>query len=207
MAVSSLSGTTTPKSETTIADWHPELNAYTSDLEAAAARSASFIRDMAAGAEPRWLTFTGVAGCGKTMLGMQIFKEATRLNPGNPINTPVWSTGRGFHDESKRRPECIWLTASRFAQRLRDGEYDLPEYLAPDWLVVLDDLGSSRDKSDFVADALYRLCNIRLGKWTVFTTNFTLAELAERVDQRVVSRLIRDRNAVCQISAGDYAMR
>jgi hypothetical protein len=151
----------------------------------------------------RWLTFTGVAGCGKTMLMSQIFDEVKRLSPHNGPRV----TGGGFYQESSRRPRSVWMEESSFAEKMRGGEYDLPEYLAQDWIVAIDDIGSSRDKTDFLADALYRLCNARLGRWTMFTTNLTLGELASRVDERVASRLIRDGNVVCQIGASDYALR
>lgn len=159
---------------------------------------------MSAKGPPRWLTFTGVAGCGKTMLARQIFAQARSYSPGN---VAIWHAGEGYYREENRRPECVWLEAAVFSSRMKEGEYDLPEYLKPDWIVCLDDLGASRDKSDFIADGIYRFCNARLGRWTLFTTNLTLEELADRIDQRVVSRLIRDQNAVCQIKAGDYAMK
>jgi DNA replication protein DnaC len=136
-------------------------------------------------------------------LARQVFAESQRYNPGN---APIWRTGNGFYDESCRRPRCVWLDAPAFADRLRKGEFDLPEYLAADFLVVVDDLGAARDKTNFIADGLYRLCNSRLGKWTVFTTNLRLNEVAEQIDPRVASRLIRDENVLCRIEAPDYAL-
>lgn len=155
---------------------------------------------MAARATPRWLTLSGVAGCGKTMLATMLFNEAKKHNP---AGDGLWidPTGRGA-----RRPKNVWLDASRFADRMKEGEFDLPEYLVDDWLVVMDDLGASRDKTSFVADATYRFCNARRDKWTIFTTNLTLPEISERIDERVASRLIRDNNALISIRAGDYAM-
>jgi hypothetical protein len=41
----------------------------------------------------------------------------------------------------------------------------------------------------------------------LWTTNLTLAEVSQRLDSRISSRLIRDGNKVVTITAGDYAMR
>lgn len=137
------------------------------------------------------------------MLARQIFAEARRHN--RLGNAPIYL--RDKNDEHDRRPECVWLDMTRFAERLRAGEYDLPEYLARDFIVVLDDLGAARDKTDFLADGLFRLCNARLGKWTVFTTNLTFEQVSNDIDERVASRLVRDANEAVKITAHDYALR
>lgn len=187
-------------------DWHPVIDAYEPSLRAAASHAAQFVRDMAARTAPRWLTFTGVPGCGKTMLARQIFEAARAYNPGE--TQTLWCTGTGLYDESRRRPRRVWLSATEFADRMRSGkEYDLPEYLGADFLVILDDLGATRDTTNFLAEAVYRLCNARLGKWTVFTSNLNATGIATQVDPRVASRLIRDGSVAYRIDAGDYAMR
>lgn len=153
---------------------------------------------------PRWLTLTGCCGCGKTMLAQQIFREAAKNNPGN---APLWIGGTGIYTETNRRPGCVWMAATEFADLMRRGQHDLPEYLGRDYLVAIDDVGAARDTTTFVADALYRLANARLGKWTLFTTNLSLADVARQIDERVASRMIRDGNTVVRIAAPDYAMR
>ncbi len=159
---------------------------------------------MARTAEPYWLTFTGRQGTGKTMLARQIFAAARAHNPGD--REGPWITGTGFYDPRDRRPNRVWLHAHQLADRMRGGEWDLPEYLRADFLVVLDDLGAARDKSEFLADALYRLADQRMHRWTIWTTNLTLAEIHDRLDPRISSRLIRDENAIVSITAEDYAL-
>lgn len=167
---------------------------------------ARFIADMAAGKEAYWLVLSGAAGCGKSMLAEQMLKRAQTHNPGN---VPVWMPKKqnGILDDDDRRPECVWISADRFAKRLLNGEFDLPQYLAADWCVVYDDLGAARDKSTFIADAIYQFSNHRLRKWTIWTTNLTLSEVSAKIDERVASRLIRDENRFVTIKAGDYALR
>jgi DNA replication protein DnaC len=100
------------------------------------------------------------------------------------------------------------MDEAKFARLyLDDKQYDLPEYLAHEWLVLFDDLGAKRDGKDVLADAIMRLANQRLGKWTLWTTNLSLDEIAKRIDARVSSRLIRDENRLVTITAGDYAKR
>lgn len=187
--------------------WHPKfaLGCPVDHSLAEAARLAGqFVADVAAGAPPYWLTFTGVPGCGKTFLARQIFEAAKPYNPGNPS---LRISGSGYFDERRRRPGCVWLTATQFADRLRAKEYDLPEYLAADFIVVLDDLGAARDTTAFIAEAVYRLCNERLGRWTLFTSNLSATAIAEQIDPRVASRLIRDGNKAHRITAPDFALR
>lgn len=192
---------TTPKPASDASNtprWYPTIdidNDPTGTIKAAADHSAALVAEMVAGMPPRWLTIAGKQGNGKTMLARQIFEQAQQINP---ARAGVWYGPR-------RRPGCVWWDEVRFAKAV---EFDswLPEYLAADYLVVLDDLGSAREQWDRVADALFRLANARLGKWTVWTTNLTHAEIAAK-EPRVASRIIRDGNRAVRINADDYALR
>lgn len=161
---------------------------------------------MAAGAAPYWLTFTGPTGTGKTFIARQTYLEARKYNLAATAN---WPQQLGVYDERKRRPDCRWIDAAAFARLyLDDKQYDLPEYLAHEWLVGFDDLGSETGNpkaAESLAAAYYRMANQRLGKWTIWTTNFTLDEVKDRIDVRVSSRLIRDNNRLATIVAPDYA--
>ncbi len=55
----------------------------------------------------------------------------------------------------------------------------MPEYIAHEWLVCYDDLGSKRDAKELLGEALFRLSNQRLGKWTLWSTNFTIDEIKD----------------------------
>jgi DNA replication protein DnaC len=135
------------------------------------------------------------------MFARQILAASKRHNPGG---RGLWVGGYG--QNPRPRPQVVWIDATEFADRLRSGEFSLPESFTDDWLVVFDDLGAVRDKSDFVADAIFRFCNSRHGKWTVFTTNLNITEIGSAIDDRVASRLIRDSNRFYRIEARDYAI-
>lgn len=197
---------TTAESSKSCSGWRPTLDEWHPSLVKAADACARMIADMERYVEPYWLTLTGLPGSGKTMLAGQTYQFAARnCNPGR---VSLWVTGHGIYDESQRRPNCVWLTAPIFKDRMMGGEYDLPEYLRSDYLVVIDDLGAQRDTAaGALADGLYRLADQRAHRWMIWTTNLTLAEIASRLDARISSRLIRDSNRMVNITAGDYANR
>lgn len=187
------------------------LDAYEPSLTAAADACAKYVADMEAGAEPYWLTLTGINGCGKTLLLRQVFEQAKRINPGNPANNPIWppdwiawQTGSAF---PRSRPYCLYFDERTIARRMRAGEYDLPQSLRDDYFVVLDELGVERDPTNFIANAVAAFCENRIRGWTAIGTNFTIKEIAERVDARASSRLIRDNNVLVTIRANDFALR
>jgi len=139
------------------------------------------------------------------MLARQIFEAAAAFNPGELQS--VWVAGTGCRDTRDRRPRRVFIEATEFAERIRGGrEFDLPDYLRHDYLVVFDDLGAVRDPSGFLAEAIYRLASARLVRWTVWTTNLSAEAVANQIDPRVASRLLRDENVAHRITAGDYAL-
>lgn len=158
---------------------------------------------MEMGVSPYWLTFLGPPGVGKTELARQILAQSKLNNPGRHS---LWVAGSGIRVEENRRPNCEWFTQSSFGDRMRGGEFDLPEYLRPDHFVAMDDLGAARDKTDFVADGLFRLADVRSHRWMVWTSNLSLPDISQRLDARISSRLIRDDNRLVTISATDYAL-
>jgi len=205
--------TTTPRSEATtspeLSGWKPTFNAYEESLRDASEMARKLVEDMERGVDPYWLTLSGTAGCGKTLLARQIFEQAKRINPGNPANNPIWPPDwqtNGEHRYAGRRPYCLYFDERDLAARMRAGEYDLVNELRDDYLVVIDELGVTRDPSNFVASCIAELGQKRLGRWTIWATNFTMSEIAQRIDERIASRLVRDGNVLVQIKAGDYAL-
>lgn len=190
--------------------WRPQFDDYESSLKLAATACACFVADMEAGNEPYWLTLQGTFGCGKTMLLRQVFAQAKRINPGNPANNPIWPPDWDDNEQhcyTGRRPYALIYDEGGLASRMRAGEYNLPRELRDDYFVALDEIGVTRDPTNFISEAVSTFCDVRLRGWTMLATNLSLQEIAERMDARISSRMLRDQNKVVCITAGDYALR
>jgi len=143
--------------------------------------------------QPYWISFLGTSGTGKTHLAKMLYRHFMgcsrfNLDYDKEHNRIVGNTGQF----------CDWR---RLTADLRSGDYELIDDLTSDWFVVLDDVGSSYDPNGFVASALDQVLNGRLRKWTVITCNYGLSEIAERMDIRIASRMIRDGSVV--VECGD----
>jgi len=168
------------------------------------------VADMEAGNEPYWLTLQGVNGCGKTYLLGQVYEQAKRINPGNPLNNPIWppdweTSQRKVYEGG--RPATHRMEEQVFSSYLRTGRYNFVNELRDDFFLAFDEVGATRDPTNFIAEGVGTLCDNRLGKWTMFCTNLTLGEIAERMDARISSRMLRNENKFIAITAGDYALK
>jgi DNA replication protein DnaC len=156
-----------------------------------------FVRDMATGAAPRWLSLLGLSGTGKTHLARSI----TRFYKANASAYIDPQTGAHL---SRRGGFIGWR---KIVDHLRDGDYGIIDALCNDWFVALDDIGAER-ASDFSVSKLDQIIDARLGKWTVITCNFTREQIAEHMDVRIASRLGRGENVIVDdINVPDYSTR
>jgi DNA replication protein DnaC len=156
-----------------------------------------FIRDMAIGTAPRWLSFLGRSGAGKTHLARSItrfFKSEAAIYV-EPVTGAHLGRRGGF------------IGWRKVIDRLRDGDYGIIDAVCNDWFVALDDIGAER-ASDFSVSKLDQVIDARLGKWTVITCNFSREEIAEHLDVRIASRLGRGNNVIVDgICVRDYSTR
>ena len=94
-----------------------------------------------------------------------------------------------------------------FIQKLRAGDAFEKRQEMKRWPVLfIDDIGAERDPSGFAAEELNTLLGCRIDRWTLITSNKD-ADGIKAIDGRIASRLIRDRNKVVCIKAGDYALK
>lgn len=117
----------------------------------------------------------GSVGTGKTHIAYAIAKE--------------------MYEE--RRVQVKFWNSAELMNRIREsygnryeGDY-VDEILAFKGLLVIDDVGSER-LTDWVAEQFYLIVNKKYNDMlpVIFTSNFNVGELAERVGERVASRLV-----------------
>lgn len=132
-----------------------------------------------------WLSLVGSSGTGKTMLARMIT--------------------RAFHkhfehlkDEHRGRTQDRFLRHGGFlswpmcVERMLDGDFGFVRQASEDWFLVLDDVGSESEKlRDLSVSKLFTILNARQDKFTILTCNYGLSEIAERMDVRIASRLLR----------------
>jgi DNA replication protein DnaC len=156
-----------------------------------------FICDMALGTAPRWLSFLGRSGTGKTHLARGI--------------TRFFKAEAAIYIESGTEAHLIrrggFIGWRKVVDHLRDGDYGIMDAVCNDWFVALDDIGAER-ASDFSVSKLDQVVDARLGKWTVITCNSSREEIAEHMDVRIASRLGRGKNVMVDgIYVRDYSTR
>lgn len=168
-------------------------------LENAKDAAARFVNDAAlwldGKAKPRWVSFVGRSGTGKTHLAKEIYRY-------------VWRNLGGENDRQKLFfLDFRFAPADELAQQWRERKSAyLPEYeRAP--LLVVDDMGTVADKSGFVTDAMYTLLSRRIGKWTVITSNLTYSAISEQFDERLADRMIRGKNEVASLDCPSWSRR
>lgn len=155
----------------------------------------TFLMELHRGGEPRWLSFVGTSGTGKTFICQLIrqsappgmFRHPTFKRAGYKVDWP--ETIRKLRMESTRDGACADLD-----EAIQEG------------LLLIDDIGASKD-SEFAASELCRLINRRMNRWTLITSNRNLESIAELIDTRISSRMIRDRNVCVEVNTIDYALR
>lgn len=154
---------------------------------------------MKAGAPPHWLCLLGPSGAGKTHLA----KCITRFWRGKA----GWWTLRGRAGDVPQLKESRFVSWRAFIDRQKAGEFSEIQTIIRLPFVVLDDLGAEHDPNGFAKSRLDRVADERLGKWTVFTSNLLLNQIAKEIDPRVSSRMIRGANVVIEVATTDYNIR
>lgn len=161
-------------------------------LEKMKAAALAMLQAMSVGTNARWLTFAGASGTGKTLLSELIHGEARTMHHLRTHKTLLDGVAMAF-----------W---PGLLSRLRNGEHQLVRDLCDANFVLLDEVAIEHDPSGFARDKLCEILSMRVGKWTVITSNLTLTQLGE-IDTRISSRMVRGGSVVIACNTVDFADR
>lgn len=116
--------------------------------------------------------------------------------------------------------QCYWASWPKLVQEMKAGDFSACEQLCEmeekpngtkgptNWFEVIDDIGQLEDTAKgYLLGALSRIADARRKQWTVWTSNLSLQEIAERLDERISSRMIRDGNVVVENHCIDWNLR
>lgn len=137
--------------------------------------------------KPYWLYLYGGSGCGKSHLQAIAHYTLRRA---------------GFRAVYKKWPLLI-------EDLLNDDSLIYRIIRTP--VLILDDIGAeyigSEKKAQLVASKLYLICEERMGRWTLFSSNLSPKHVAENLDIRIASRLHRGQNVIVDMSdVPDYSL-
>lgn len=148
------------------------------------------------------LTFCGLSDTGKTMLSKAILTEL-RLNAWGDCEAikPTIIKNHLTHFSA------VLLDWRKVSDGFKDGKWGYVDVMEEPELLVLDDVGADYDPRKISTSKLDQVLRTRIGKWTVLTCNMSLEQIADQLDARIASWLIRDGNTVVEIETTPFHLR
>lgn len=172
--------------------------------------------DIALGNNPYWLSLLGHSGTGKTLLSKCcmtfLFDHGERLYHKHYRHRADPESKDYLTLYSYAQEGTIFVKWSALLDKARSGDYSVLDRATADWVKIVDDIGAESVGKDglptpFAISTLSKLCDFRVGKWTIFTSNFSRSQLAERFDTRIASRMMRDGNVIVESQIRDFNLR
>lgn len=160
-------------------------------LEALLSTVARYLLRFKYGKAPCWLTLMGKVGVGKTHCATKAFNHIAKRSD--------WSSCSCFE-----RP-IYW---PEMVESLRSGEASDIMFDLKRWpVVMLDDVFAERDSTGFATDKLNTILSMRVGKWTILTSNLSLQHMA-KTEPRIADRIIRENgNCFIDVDTISYGLR
>jgi DNA replication protein DnaC len=167
-------------------------------LEAVLKAAKRFASAIQLKADPHWLCLFGKSGTGKTHLAKQLLAFWRRCGG--------WRNIEGKAGTIQSLGNSRLVSFPKFIERQKGGSYGEIDDIREFPFVVIDDLGAEHDPSGFAKSRAFDIAEGRLGKWTVFTSNLTLKQLAEH-DARIASRMLRGGSVRIELTCTDFNLR
>lgn len=146
-----------------------------------------------------WFCLLGSSGAGKTHLAKAIHRFWKR--------TAGWWILQGRAGEVQQLKDSKFISWRSFMDSQREGNFSEIETIVRLPFAIIDDFGAEHDPNGFAKSRLDRIADERLGKWTVFTSNLSLEQIANKIDPRISSRMLRGSSVVIQVDAPDFNIR
>jgi len=158
-----------------------------------------FCQAMRDGKDARGLSLLGTTGTGKSHLAKRVAKYWADIASWQKIPAK-----EGFVEFSRPGRFFSWRT---ICKKLSNGAFDIIDAVVELDFAVLDDIGTEHDPNGFKRKVLDQILDAREGKWTVITSNLTLEQIAQQIDVRVSSRMLRHNGVVIEVDTMDYQLR
>jgi DNA replication protein DnaC len=173
--------------------WATWLNLKTYDDNAlikAVLQCRDFAKAFTVRDHPRWITFLGVTGTGKTHMARRLWdSQSSRVK---------------WHNTKFIQHEVYW---PKLVSELRSGNAFEKVRDMMSWPVLfLDDICAERDTTGFTSEQLNMLLGCRENKWTIITSNKLLGQIAE-LEPRIADRMIRNPNILVELKTISHSLR
>jgi len=148
-----------------------------------------------------WLTLLGPPATGKTMLAKLCRRYFSQ-------HLDCFTDERFDPAKERRIRRCIYMPWVEAVRMMLEGNYRFLTDMREAWLVIIDDIGTEYQKNrELSTSKLFEVLNAREGLWTIITANLTVQQIAEQMDARIASRLLRGGSVVIDVDAIDYNLR
>jgi DNA replication protein DnaC len=150
--------------------FHPEC-------AAAAAEALRFLEAVLSGGG-EWCSLLGVSGVGKSFLSRAAYRYLHLREQGRKVKFLKWIT---------------------IVDYMRRGDFGVIDHICDARIAFIDDIGAGYETALSKAKIL-EIAERRTGKPTFWTSNLTLSQIADQIDVRVASRMVRGGSRVFEFS-------
>lgn len=153
-------------------NFDPETESQMQGLRDSKAYAERFLKN-----KPENMVFSGPYGVGKSHLSYSIVREVF-----------------------KKGNTCIFINVPKLLSKIRISykeksaysEADLLKAMVDVNLLVLDEIGRGYDPNGWAEGKLFEIIDERAGKHTIYTTNYSANELADKIGGHNVSRMLKN---------------